>query len=277
MKESLFDFYSTDATCLMGIDWGIENPKAVIALVHGHGEHKMRYKHVAQFFNQNGIALVAMDLRGHGKSEGKKGHTPSFEQWLDDVEHFLMEVRVRYTEMPLFLYGHSMGGNIVLNYLLRKEVNDIKGAIVTGSLLRIAFEPPKWKVLVGNMLANLWPTLTQPTGLDSSRISTDPNEVEKYDNDPLIHDKMSTKMFVEVFAAADWAIAHAQDLKTPTLLLHGNDDEITAAKGSEEFVNNSNKFASLKLWKGMYHEIHNEVEQQQVFDYELAWILERME
>ena len=272
MAESLFDFYATDGLCIKSVDWSINNPKAVIALVHGHGEHKMRYQHVAEFFNKQNIALVALDLRGHGKSEGKTGHTPSYEQWLSDIEHFLMEVRNRYTEIPLILYGHSMGGNIVTNYLLRKETNDIKAAIITDPLFRIAFEPPKWKVVVGKMMANIWPSLTQPTGLNTAHISTDKVEVEKYKNDPLIHDKMSTRMFVDVFAAAEWAMDNAKKLTTPILLMHGEADEITSFKGSEEFAANSNEHVTLKLWADMYHEIHNEVDRLKVFEYELAWL-----
>jgi len=272
MTESLFEFSSTDGTELKGVEWSGENSKAVIAMVHGHGEHKMRYKHVATFFDLHDIAIVAMDLRGHGESGGKRGHTPSFDQWMDDVEQFLMEVRNRYNDVPLILYGHSMGGNIVTNYLLRKETNDIQAAIVTDPLFRIAFEPPKWKVLVGNWMSNIWPSLAQPTGLNADHISTDPEEVKKYKNNPLVHDKMSARMFVEVFAAADWAMEHAKELKTPTLMMHGAADEITSPKGSKEFTAKSNDKVTLKLWEGMYHEIQNEVDKQLVFDYELAWI-----
>ncbi|MDH5474893.1 MAG: lysophospholipase [Cyclobacteriaceae bacterium] len=272
MTESLFDFYTTDGLCLKGVDWSIDNPKAVIALVHGHGEHKMRYQHVAKFFSTHDIAMVALDLRGHGKSEGKTGHTPSYDQWLSDIEHFLMEVRNRYTEIPLILYGHSMGGNIVTNYLLRKESNDIKAAIVTDPLFRIAFEPPKWKIMVGNLMANIWPSLTQPTGLNEEDISSDPNEVDNYKNDPLVHNKMSTRMFVDVFAAVEWAMDNAKKLTTPTLMMHGLADEITSSKGSEEFAQKSNDQVTLQLWEGMCHEIHNEVDRLKVFEHELAWL-----
>lgn len=272
MTESIFSFSSTDGIKLEGVDWSIEQPKAVIALIHGHGEHKMRYEHVANYFCNKTIAFVALDHRGHGKSEGKIGHTPSYDQWMEDVEQFLMQVRSRYNDTPLFLYGHSMGGNIVINYLLKKGTKDIKGAIVTDSLFRIAFEPPKWKVVLGKMMANIWPSLAQPTGLDPNHISTDSNEVEKYINDPLIHDKMSAKMFVEIFAATERAMEKASSLKTPLLIMHGMADEITSYKGSEEFANKSNDLVTLKLWDGMYHEIHNETDKQKVLNYESEWL-----
>lgn len=272
MTKSIFNFTSTDGLNFEGIDWSVEQPKAVIAMIHGHGEHKLRYKHVAEFFCEKNIAFVALDHRGHGKSEGKRGHTPSYDQWMDDIEQFLMQVRRKYNDIPLILYGHSMGGNIATNYVLRKEVNDIKAVIITDPLFRIAFEPPKWKVVVGNMMANMWPSLTQPTGLDPNHISTDSSEVQKYISDPLVHNKMSAKMFVEIFNATDWAMENATKLKIPMLLMHGMADEITSPNGSKEFADKSNELVTLKLWDGMYHEIHNEIDKQMVFDFEFEWL-----
>ena len=272
MTEYVFDFYSTDGTQLSIVDWNIDNPKGVIAFLHGHGEHKMRYKHVAEFFSSKGFASMAFDLRGHGISKGKKGHTPSMEQWLDDVEHFLMQVRSKHTEIPIILYGHSMGGNIGLNYLLKRRIDDIACAIITSALLKIAFEPPKWKVTLGKAMSNLWPSLAQPTGLNPEHISTDKEEVSKYKNDPLVHGLMSARMFVEIFDTAEWVLQNANKLKTPTLLLHGTADQINSVEGSKIFAEKSGDLSESKFWDGKYHELQNETNRKEVFQYELDWI-----
>ena len=140
-----------------------KKPKAVVALVHGHGEHIGRYAHVGEAFNNAGYALVGFDLRGHGRSGGPRGHTPSFEALMDDIDLLLDQVHSRYPGLPVFLYGHSLGGSLVLNYGLRRKP-DVVGVIATSPALHTEPEEHPVKVLMAKVLGRLLPTADDPHG-----------------------------------------------------------------------------------------------------------------
>lgn len=272
MNENIIDFTSADGTVLKCIHWHeSETPKAVLAIVHGHGEHKMRYKHVAQLFVEQGYSVFAMDNRGHGESEGKRGHAPSHDHLVDDVEQFMMTIRNKFNDLPLFLYGHSMGGNIVSNYVIKRKTNELTGVILTSAMFKLAFEPPKWKVTLGNMMANIWPSLIQPTGLETKHISTDPVEVDKYEKDALVHDRMSAGLFTGLMEAGKWVLAHADELDYPTLVMHGTDDQIISPEGSKIIAHKAGDQAQLKLWDGLFHELQNEKNKDEIIGYMIKW------
>lgn len=252
--------------------WTPENEvKAVICLVHGMGEHSGRYEHVARFFVEKGYAFLAYDHRGHGRSKGSRGHCPTYELLLGGVSDLLNKAEELYPGKPRFLYGHSMGGNVVLNYGLRKNP-DIKGIIATGPWLKLAFEPPKIQVSVGKFIGKIWPGFTQSTKLESAAISRIPEEVEKYENDPLVHDKISTAMFFSCYDAGFWALENAANMKLPVLLVHGTADRLTSQPASEEFSKKASENVKFVAWQGLFHEIHNEPEKEQVFNTMLDWL-----
>ena len=124
----------------------VSQPIAVIMLTHGMGEHGLRYNHMAEYFASKNIGIIAFDIRGHGTSEGKRGHTPSYEHLMLDLDSVYVKIKETHPSVPLFLFGHSMGGNLILNFLIRKK-RQVAGAIVTGPYLRLGFEPPKWKIV----------------------------------------------------------------------------------------------------------------------------------
>jgi alpha-beta hydrolase superfamily lysophospholipase len=265
------DLRSRDDLNLFACHWSVDHPQGVICLVHGIGEHSARYAHVAAYLNQAGYNMVGYDLRGHGRSGGQRGHIPAFESFMDDIELMLSHTRQMWAEQPLFLYGHSLGGSQVINYLLRRKPS-LAGAVATGPALRIAFEPPAAKVALGRFMNNLLPKFSQATGLEAEAISRDASVVQAYVNDPLVHDRISARFFVDTLDAGYWALAHASELSTPLLLMHGSDDRLTSAKASQEFAARAGSFCNLKIWDGLYHEIHNEPEQGQVFDYLRIWL-----
>jgi len=139
-------------------------PKGVVCLVHGHGEHVGRYDHVGEALSAAGYALLGFDQRGHGRSAGQRGHIPSYEALLDDIALLLEQAMNRYPALPLFLYGHSMGGNEVINYALRRKPA-LSGVIATCPWLRLAFEPPALKVALGRMMNRIFPAFAQKSGL----------------------------------------------------------------------------------------------------------------
>jgi len=272
MKTFESKFEGNDSASFYVEGWEPDaQPKAVIALVHGHGEHIGRYAHVGKALNDAGYALVGFDSRGHGKSGGARGHIPSYDALLDDISTFLSMLGRKYPGQPLFLYGHSMGGNQVLNYALRRHPK-ISGVIATGPWLRLAFEPPPVKVALGRFMNNLVPSFTQPSGLDTKGLSHDAEMVRLYDNDPLNHNKISARLFVGMYESGLWALEHASELDLPLLLMHGGADRVTSAEASRQFAAKAGKNVTLRIWEGLYHEIHNEPEQAEVFKVMIEWL-----
>lgn len=246
--------------------------KAVVVLIHGMGEHAKRYEDfVIPHFTKNSIGVLSYDQFGHGKSEGKKGHNPGFEAVLDSVQEMLIKAKQVFGDKPIFLYGHSMGGNVVINYALRRK-NSLKGLIATSPFLRLAFEPPAWKMTLGKILQKITPAITMSNELEITDLSRDKNEVEKYKNDPLIHDQISSNYSIKFMETGEWAIANANQLKKPMLLLHGTGDKITSYKASEIFAKNANEQVELKLYEGAYHELHNDIIKNEVVNEMTTWI-----
>lgn len=256
--------------------WNVEDAKAVVCLVHGLGEHLHRYDHVAAYFNQHGFAVISFDNIGHGKSEGKRGHLPSFQVYQDNVKELLETAEKKHPLLPKFLYGHSMGGNIVLNYALRNNPT-IAGLVTSGAWITLPKDPPKLLVAVGNILKYILPALQQPNDLDPTGISRDEKEVEKYINDPLVHDKITINFGAEMLPAAKWLATYKGPAKVPFLMMHGTDDRLTAHDGSVLLSNNLTGDVVMKSWDGFYHEIHNEPEQKEVFDYTIKWLEEKIQ
>lgn len=246
----------------------------VINLIHGIGEHSSRYDCWAKRFVNEGFAVVSFDLRGHGKSQGKKGHIPNIEQLLQDVDYLLDFSEKELPNKPTFIYGHSMGGNIVLNYIIKRNKN-IKAAIVTSPWLKLIYPPSKIAIFLAEIVANFFPSFTQSTSLNSSYISNNKKEIDKYSSDTLTHNKISVKLFTELKKAGDWILKNSFKYKTPLLLMHGTDDKITSHEASIEFKN-KNPQTELKLWKGYYHELHNENNCCEVFEYQKNWLLEKL-
>jgi len=247
------------------------SPKAVVCLVHGLGEHSGRYAHVGKFFVDAGIALAGFDLRGHGNSGGPRGHLPSIDAYMDDIVAFHKQINEHYPDTPCFLYGHSLGGILVFNYVLRRKPN-FKGVISTGAGLRTSLEEQTVKVAMARLLGTLMPSVAIPSGLDPKTISRSPEVVDAYVNDPLVHDKMSFGFGKIMLSVIPWTFEHAHKFSLPLLIMHGTDDKLGYPRGSEEFAGYVKKNCTLKLWDGLHHELHNEPEQGEVLAYIVDWM-----
>ncbi len=272
MEHLEFNWRTADGLQLFAQDWPPEGkPRAVVCLVHGLGEHSGRYAHVAGALTQAGYTLLGFDLRGHGRSAGQRGHAPSYKALLDDIDHLLEEATQRFPDRSRFLYGHSFGGSLVLYYTLQRRPQ-LAGAIVTAPLLRTAFQPPVWKISLGKMLYSLWPTFSMTNEVDPKGLSHDPEVVRAYVNDPLVHNRISARLAMDMLWAAEWTLEHAAEFPLPLLLMHGGADPICSAEASRQFVERVPGDGTFKLWNGLSHEIHNEPEQRQVFDTMIAWL-----
>ncbi|WP_439132640.1 alpha/beta hydrolase [Polaribacter sp.] len=266
-KAFHFNIYNTE---FFGQYWKAKETKAVVVLVHGMGEHSSRYQHVAEKLTSNSFSVVAFDHFGHGKTGGKRGHNPSFEAVLESVSKTIEKAKEVFPNKPVFLYGHSMGGNVIINYALRKN-DQLQGFVATSPFLKLAFKPPAIKLFVGKMLQNLIPSLTMGNELDIQAISRDKAEVKKYMNDKLIHTKISPNYSIKFIETGNWAISNASKLALPMLLVHGTEDCIISYKGTQEFAKNTKK-ATLKLYEGGYHELHNDLCKEEMLQDVVNWL-----
>ena len=262
-------------TLFFGQLWQPKEPKAVVVLVHGFGEHSGRYADfVVPKLLAEDLAVVTYDNFGHGKTNGKRGHCPSYDALMYVLGSVIHKAQDEHTGLPIFLYGHSMGGNLVLNYALRKDPK-LAGIVATSPYLRLAFKPPAWKMSLGKIMLNLLPSITLPSGLDPAGISRIPEEVTKYKQDTLVHDKVSPMFSFPIMDAGEWAIANASELLLPTLLLHGTGDKIIDHKATVQFHEAAPK-SELHLFEDGYHELHNDVEQNKAMKTITTWITSRL-
>ena len=253
--------------------WRGSAPKAIIVLVHGYAEHSGRYEHVAQRFTDAGYDIHTFDLRGHGRSEGEpRVFVRSIDEYTGDVERFVASVRERTTGKPLFLLGHSMGGAISARFLVDGE-RDLKGAILSAPAVRragILGSPVEALFL---FIASRWPWLHFPR-LDNVKVSRDPDTVERYDNDPLNYrDGMPFGTAAAIVRSARYVDKNAGQIELPIFIGHGTDDGLVNFLASErlhERVGSQDK--TLKLYPGLYHEILNEPERDQVMQDMLDWL-----
>jgi alpha-beta hydrolase superfamily lysophospholipase len=247
-----------------------ENARAVIIFVHGLGEHIQRYSYWSEQFNKEGIGFAGVDLPGHGRSGGMRGYIKNYSLLENMLDILVDTARKTFPGVPLFIYGHSLGGGIVIDYLIRNNPR-VKGAIITSPWLRLSFEPARIKMLLASVMKYIFPCLLQPSGLNVGHLSHDVEVVEKYEADPLVHGKISVSLFYGAMNAAKYSLANASELKVPTLLIHGSDDLITSPEGSREFAKKTDK-VELKIWEGGFHELHNEQFKDEVFKYIMNWI-----
>jgi alpha-beta hydrolase superfamily lysophospholipase len=242
--------------------------KAAVVLVHGLGEHSSRYQHVADFLNSAGYAVTAFDLRGHGRSTGVRGDC-SYDQTADDIQHFLDQASARFADLPLFLYGHSLGGALVLYYGLTHNPK-LTGIIATSPGL-IPAQDPGAKRTIAKIMARLLPSMTMNNDLDVTGLSHIPAVSEKYLADPLVHPKISIRLGNDLLSKGEWMLQQTS-FPVPLLLLQGSEDRLVNPAGARRFAENVKGATTFHLYPGLYHELHNEAEQREVLQTILDWM-----
>jgi len=272
MRHVEFTWNSQDGICLYAQGWIPENPpRAVVCLVHGLGEHTGRYSHVGRELTGAGYALIGLDLRGHGKSGGQRGHAPGFDTLFDDFDCLLTESAARVPGQPIFLYGHSLGGNLVLNYALRRHPQ-AAGVIASSPALKTTQSVPSWKIWAGKFLSNRAPSFTLSNGLDRSGLSRDAAVIKAYCDDPLVHDRVSARLGTDLLESGEWALSHAEEFRLPLLLVHGSQDRIVSADATHQFAGKVRGDCTFQLWEGLYHETHNEPEKEETIRFMIRWL-----
>lgn len=232
--------------------------RGILALVHGLGGHSGLYKNIIEHLLPQQYAVYGLDLRGHGQSPGQRGYINTWSEFRDDVRTFLKMIQQQQPQIPIFLFGHSMGGMIVLEYALRhpEEISALQGVIaVAPSIGEVGVSPVR--VLLGKMLSRLWPRFSLNTGLDITAGSRDPKIVATYTQDPLRHTRATARFSTEFFTTLAWINAHAEEWEAPLLILHGGADRVVFPEGSEIFYQRVTYPDKLRIeYSGAYHDLH---------------------
>jgi alpha-beta hydrolase superfamily lysophospholipase len=250
----------------------LEGNKADVLLTHGLGEHCARYEHVGVVLSRRGYRLCTYDLRGHGRSGGRRGHVNRYSELMDDLDVVLHHHRRDGSGVPLFLYGHSLGAQITLNYLLVRRPS-VAGAVLTSPWLALALRPAWPKKLLARMMFTVWPTFTQNTFNNPAALSRDLDFLASLPRQDLRHDKMSARMYGEVVATAARIARTTDGFGCPLLLIHGADDLLTSAAATEAFFNNlAGPDKTLKILPGMRHETQNEIGRETVVAEVVQWL-----
>jgi acylglycerol lipase len=246
-------------------------PRAVVLLAHGYGEHSGRYAHVAARLVAGGYAVCALDHRGHGRSEGPRVQVDRFEDFVADFVTYYQQVRAEFPDLPMIVYGHSMGSLIGLLFAFDHQ-GDLAGLITSGTALKIVgvnlLTAP-----VLEMVSHVIPAVRLvPLGV--AGISRDPAVIERYKSDPLVAvGLLRTHMVAELVRAGEECIRRLPTLHLPYLALHGSADPIVHP-GSVDVIRArcGSDDLTLKVYEGLYHEVHNEPEQAAVLDDVVSWL-----
>ena len=260
---------------LFGRSWKADQQRAVVCIIHGFGEHLGRYTHVAEFLNQNGISCYAIDLPGHGKSSGKRGVIRSFQDFILAVDYVYEKALDENPDTPVFLYGHSMGGGIVLRYLLLTSIPPT-GALITSPWLRLVKNPNAATIVLGRIALNFGFNPVQKTRLDPKDLSRDLETGRAYEADALVHHKASLRLYFDLSDNGTHLMHKEFDFRTPILLAHGTADQITQHDASAKLAEKHKAQIQFKSWPDLRHETHNELNKHEVLRFYTHWILDQV-
>lgn len=250
---------------IRGYHWKMADPDKVICIVHGIGEYGGRYDRVAEKFKEANMATISMDLRGHGDSIEKKGHCAPRKEVLSDIDELIFYARKYYPGKPVILYGHSMGGNIALDYRSRGEFNDIPTAyLISAPWVRLVKPVTGILYKTVKLLSNIAPSFTISSAVDE-KVLGHPDSVLPYNENPMVHNRISALCAIngfEVGTALENGTheTNGKGANIPTLIMHGTEDKICDIAGTELVYDNlkaRGENVEFIRWPGLYHEIHN--------------------
>ena len=267
---------SADGTQLFALGSDTPGSRGGVVILHGYGEHVGRYPHVVAHLEQLGFSCHLADLRGHGRSQGQRGHVNRWSDYLDDVDALLAWASQREGARPPILLGHSMGGLLAISYCLERGAPG-PGLVLSAPFLALAKPLPWWRVGLALTMSRLWSAYSEPTALGTQGLSHDPQVVADYESDPLVHRVATAGWFAQSSAAQAQCRDQAGALSVDSLLLmYGNDDPIAQPQAMEEFFAGVTVEDQYRVaYPGLYHEIFNELARKQVLDDLGNWLCQR--
>jgi acylglycerol lipase len=249
--------------------------RGVVVVTHGLGEHSGRYGHVAEALASRGLGVVMWDLRGHGRSSGDRGDAETYDVLINDLEAVCAAHREE--GKPMFLYAHSMGGQIALRFLEERQPV-CAGAVIASPLLRLAFDPPWWKLALARLAMRIWPRFAQKTGTAWERLSRDFDHLASLPDLHLAHHIITARLYFAVRRAGEAALADAGKLRLPLMLAHGDEDPITSHHATGElFERVASEDKTLRFLPGALHETHNGVDRAIILKEIADWMEARIE
>lgn len=262
---------SRDGTQLHVRVWPVEAPKAWIAVAHGLGEHSGRYARLAAGMRGYGYGCCAVDLRGMGLSQGRRGHVTRWSQWIEDLAGFYSALVDQAGGVEVVPLGHSFGGVLLITAVLRGAVKPDR-FVLSNPAFWPAVRVPSWKPRLGRLASRLTPAVRLRNDVDPETLSRDPAAVDEYRKDPLVHDRISARLYTEWLAARNEALAGAADIQVPFLLIVGAQDRLIDPQGAAEFSARATVDHALRLYQGRYHEPFNDLGADEVFADLAAWL-----
>ncbi len=251
-------------------------PKMSLVMVHGFGEYGGRYDEWANRFAREGIAVYLHDQRGHGRTPGPRGVVPCYDCFLDDMALVVSLARHENSDKPMALYGHSMGGNIALNYLIVREQAPFCCAVITSPWLRLTREPPRALLWVLSGLSRLMPGMTIHTKLKPERLTHESDIVERVRKDEYYHNTLGVRIAGQIISAGRRALRRAAEISTPVLLLSGGQDQVVSPLAISEFAKQSGPSVKHIDFPDMFHEVHNETKREDIFAMERDFFMTHM-
>lgn len=266
-QEGYFNGY--EGQKLFYQEWTRSNPKGLLVITHGHGEHSECYHRLIDGIYDSGWDCIAWDWRGHGRSEGKRGYAGHFSHYVWDYRKFLefLNQQQSYRELPWVALGHSMGGLIQIHELMENKMSlPFKGQILSAPLLGLRVEVPLSKDLAALAAFHLYPKLTLWNELKQEQFSRDPAVLEEYNKDPLRHDRMSPGVYIGFLQAFEFVQKHAPQMKLATLLQLAGQDTVVSNVASEKFFDILGSPLKIKeTYHDSLHEIYNDLDRQSCF------------
>lgn len=270
VEEATFKGY--DGAELFFQSWPKKSPQAVILGVHGLGEYADCYNFLAQGLEDTPYQLVMSDLRGHGRSSGKRG-VGGIDEFVRDIKLFYSLVKARFSGLPIFILGHSMGGLIVCKFLIRHSDAAFSGVVLSSPLMGIAVEVPAFKKKSAGVLAKVLPNLTLYNEIPLSHLTLDKRIVQTYESDHLRHDRISAGLFSEMLQSIDYVFHQSDKIRGPLLLQQAGDDLVVSrGKGKELFDRLKIPDKEYIVYEGYYHEIYNEVHREKPYEDLKRWL-----
>lgn len=255
----------------------VEDPEAALIVVHGMFEHSRRYTELASYMAAHGFSTFLLDLRGHGDSEGRRGHVKSFDVLLQDLDRFRREVQgIVPVDTPLFLVGHSLGGLVSLRYLEEYEAT-FDGAIMTSPWLGTAVAIPRWQVLAAAVLDRVLPAFPFPFRLDPDELTQDPERAADYREDPKIHSTITPRLFTEISSAIETALRRGDRIGVPVLFLLAGADRVVDTGRSLAFARSlPSSDITVQVLEDKYHEVLQERDRAAVLATMQDWIRDHL-
>lgn len=273
MRHATDTFRTADGLTLWRQWWlPDDEPRAVVLLLHGLGEHSGRYEHVAAALVQAGYAVHAVDHRGHGRSEGPRAFVRTYDEFMGDIAAFRRLVEAQHPSAPLVVLGHSMGANLAVGHVLDHQ-DGVAGLALSGAALAPGASLKPVMIKAAKLLGRFAPKL-RPDKLDADAISRDPAVVARYRNDRLVYTgRLSAGIAGALLSAMERFPARYGELRVPILILHGTADALADVTGSHQLEAGAvHAPVTSHYYDGLFHEVLNEPEQDRVIADLVAWL-----